>query len=297
MNQLRRFLLAERLGVHRGPLLLLAFGSFFMIRSALDPHGVLDVLRNTGLFIIIFSFVVGFHELCHLGAAKSLGIDVHAFTLGFGPRLVTRKAFGIEWGLRALPIGGYVKLRGEETADGPRSFAGTTTRRKILILLAGPGSNIVLSLALLAGVCLYAGLPLTRVPGAVFQILELVISKTGEAIAGFLPHAANTPLDMPIMGIPGMIGGVGTMLNMGPYMVVILVAVISFSMGIMNGLPIPPLDGGQALVAFLRHITGAHYPERVMAAFTRLAFASLVLFMLVVNGIDTYRSLIGYAVH
>lgn len=295
-SQIRRLVLAEGLGVHRGPLLLLAFGSFFMIRSALDPQSVLDIFRNIGLFILIFSFVVGFHEFCHLGAARLLGIDGHAFVLGFGPKLFGHRAFGIDWGVRLLPIGGYVKLRGEDEADGPHSFAGTTARRKIIILLAGPASNIVLSLVLLAGISLYAGAPLARVPNIVFEILGIVISKTGEAIANFLPNAADTPLDMPIMGIPGMVAGVGTMLDIGPYMVVILAAVISFSMGIMNGLPIPPLDGGQALVAFLRHITGAHYPERVMAAFTRLAFAGLVLFMLSVNAIDTYRSIIGYTV-
>lgn len=294
---LRRLLHPNRLGIHRGPLALQAIGSFIMIYMVMDPHGTFDIARNTGLFVIIFSLVVGVHELCHLLAARVLGVEVESFALGFGPELIARNAFGIRWAFRALPLGGFVKLRGEDTADGPRSFAGTTTRRRVIILLAGPASNIALSFTLLIGACLVSGVALTRTFGVAFEILQLVLSKTGEAIANFLPHASTAPLDMPMVGIPGMISGVGTMVDMGPFMVVVLAAVISFSMGIMNGLPIPPLDGGQAFVAVLRHIFGARYPARVMAAATRLTFAMLMFVMVVVNGIDAFRSLIGYIPH
>jgi regulator of sigma E protease len=292
--RLRRFFLTERIGPHRGPLLLLAFGTFFMIRSVTDPVGVADIARNAGLFWLIFSIVVGIHELSHLASARILGIDVEGFALGFGRELIAHKAFGIRWAIRALPLGGFVKLRGEEGADGPRSFAAATTRRKVIVLLAGPAANILFAVTLLTVSLLAAGVSLAHAPSTALLLLQTVVNQTIAAIGGFIPAATTTPMDMPMVGIPGMISGVGSMLAFGPIMVAVLAAVISLSMGIMNALPLPPLDGGQAAVIVLRHVLGARYPERAVARATRLSFGFLMAFMAIVNLLDAYRQVIGY---
>lgn len=292
--RLRRFFLAERIGPHRGPLMLLALGTLFMIRAELDPSGVGDIVRNAGIFWLIFSTVVGVHELAHLGAARMLGIEVQGFALGFGRELVGHNAFGIHWAIRALPLGGFVKLRGEEGADGPNSFAAATTRRKVIVLLAGPAANIAFAVVLLTVALFVAGISPDQAPGTAFMLLQTVMDQTIAAIGSFLPVATRSPMDMPMVGVPGMISGVGSMLAFGPIMVAVLAAVISLSMGIMNALPLPPLDGGQAAVIMARHVLGARYPERAVVRFTRLSFALLMSFMAIINLLDAYRQVIGY---
>ena len=66
------------------------------------------------LCVFMVSLTVGVHEFCHLVVAAQGGIRVKAFYIGFGPVLIMRTWRGIDWGMRAYPVGGYVSLHGEE---------------------------------------------------------------------------------------------------------------------------------------------------------------------------------------
>ena len=104
-------------------------------------------------FIVALGLLIFVHELGHFIFAKRAGIYVEAFSLGFGPRL-----FGIKWGetdyrVSLLPLGGYVKMRGEEPGESgsadPRSFCskGVWTRAKVILF--GPLMNLILCLVLM----------------------------------------------------------------------------------------------------------------------------------------------------
>src|SRR5579864_9723344 len=116
------------------------------------------------------------HELGHLIVAKRAGIAVHAFAMGFGPRLLGFRAGETTYSLNLLPIGGYVNMAGEdgESPDVPveRTFRGKSVAWRLAVVLSGPAMNFVLAIILLTAVAMSYGVPLrvspqvgTLVPG------------------------------------------------------------------------------------------------------------------------------------
>jgi regulator of sigma E protease len=114
--------------------------------------------------LLAFGFVLGVlvfvHELGHFLAAKRVGIRVLKFQLGFNPTVVSFRRGDTEYGIGALPLGGYVKMAGEnpEEAHTGRSdeFLSKTKWQRFQVLIMGPVMNIVLAFALTALV-LYQG--------------------------------------------------------------------------------------------------------------------------------------------
>ena len=104
--------------------------------------------------IVAFLFVLGVlvfvHELGHFLAARRLGVRVLTFSLGFGPKLLKIKRGDTEYCLSAIPLGGYVKMAGEnpdDTLSGrPDEFLSRTKWERFQILIMGPVMNIVLAI-------------------------------------------------------------------------------------------------------------------------------------------------------
>lgn len=101
-------------------------------------------------FIVILGIIVFIHELGHLLVAKAFGVYCREFAIGFGP--VLKKIQGKEtvYSIRALPLGGFVSMAGEtdvdvEDVDPSRTLKGIHPFKRILIMLAGIFSNIVLA--------------------------------------------------------------------------------------------------------------------------------------------------------
>jgi regulator of sigma E protease len=124
--------------------------------------------RDTLVYLIDLGVLVFFHELGHYLAARSQGVVVEAFSIGFGPALLSWRAkSGTVWKISALPLGGYVKMQGwGEPGDGgpalPGSFSATSLRSKALIVAAGPAANILLAFVLFAGLFMFAGKPVVQ---------------------------------------------------------------------------------------------------------------------------------------
>ncbi|MFP4474461.1 MAG: RIP metalloprotease RseP [Desulfatibacillaceae bacterium] len=114
----------------------------------------LTVIPLLGILIFI-------HELGHFLVARAFGVGVEIFSLGFGPRITGKQSGMTDYRLSAIPLGGYVKMVGEDPAaareveDTSISFAHKPLHQRTLIVLAGPVSNLVLAPLLLFG--LYAG--------------------------------------------------------------------------------------------------------------------------------------------
>lgn len=108
--------------------------------------------------IFVFGLLILGHELGHFTIAKLSGIKVLEFSFGMGPRLLKFGKGETEYSLRLLPIGGFVKMLGEEEqVDDPRSFSTKPTLNKIATIAAGPVMNIVLSIVLFAVIAMSAG--------------------------------------------------------------------------------------------------------------------------------------------
>jgi len=104
--------------------------------------------------VIALGILIFFHEFGHFIVAKLSGVGVMKFSLGFGAKLVGRKFGETEYMISALPLGGYVKLLGEEEGeelseeDRPRSFTAQPVWKRFAIVFAGPVFNIILAVIL-----------------------------------------------------------------------------------------------------------------------------------------------------
>ncbi len=98
--------------------------------------------------ILIFGVLVLIHELGHFIFARVNGIEVIDFSIGMGPRLCGFKAFGTQFSLRLLPIGGACMMLGEDqdqNMDNEHSFYSKNVWQRVSVLFAGPGFNFILA--------------------------------------------------------------------------------------------------------------------------------------------------------
>ncbi|MBL7684997.1 MAG: RIP metalloprotease RseP [Deltaproteobacteria bacterium] len=107
-------------------------------------------------FIVGLGLLIFIHELGHFLVAKKCGIRVEKFSLGFGPKILGFTKGETEYRLSLLPLGGYVKMSGEEPGendiapiDDPRSFAAQSLPKRISVVLAGPAMNLLLAFVLM----------------------------------------------------------------------------------------------------------------------------------------------------
>lgn len=115
------------------------------------------------LAILLFGVLIAIHEFGHFFAAKLLGVKVNEFAIGMGPLLWSRQKGETLYSLRALPIGGYCAMEGEDEDTGdPGAFSRQAGWKKIVILCAGSFMNFVLGLAI--SVVLFLGVSQVRAP-------------------------------------------------------------------------------------------------------------------------------------
>ena len=114
--------------------------------------------------IIVLGILVFVHEFGHFLLAKRLGVGVITFSLGFGPKLIGRKIGETQYQVSAFPLGGYVKLIGEnpeeevKEEDRSRSFSAQPIWKRVLIICAGPFFNFFLAIVVFSTINLF-GIP------------------------------------------------------------------------------------------------------------------------------------------
>jgi len=132
-----------------------------------------NVLYSIAAAVIGLGLLIVFHEFGHFLLAKLSGVGVLTFSVGFGPKIWVKKSGETEYALSAFPLGGYVKMVGEDPdeevlqEDIEKSFAHKSLLTRIAIVIAGPGFNILLALFLLIVVFTFYGVPVmsTQVSG------------------------------------------------------------------------------------------------------------------------------------
>jgi regulator of sigma E protease len=118
------------------------------------------------LTVLAFLFVLGVlifvHELGHFLMARRIGVRVLTFSLGFGPKLLNVKRGDTEYCISAIPLGGYVKMAGENPEDArtgaPDEFLSKGKWQRFQVLVMGPVMNLLLAIVVMA-VVLYQGAP------------------------------------------------------------------------------------------------------------------------------------------
>ncbi|MBF0467418.1 MAG: RIP metalloprotease RseP [Desulfamplus sp.] len=138
-------------------------------------------------FVVVLGILVFFHELGHFLLARFFGVGVETFSLGFGPKIYKRKVGMTEYCISVIPLGGYVKMVGEEPdqAVSPKdielSFSHKTLFQKAMIVAAGPLFNFFLAFLIFYTIAQFSGL----------YIVKPVVGDVGENTpahqAGILP--------------------------------------------------------------------------------------------------------------
>ncbi|HTP51516.1 MAG TPA: site-2 protease family protein [Anaeromyxobacteraceae bacterium] len=107
-----------------------------------------DFLLKTGSIVLLLGGLIFVHELGHFLAAKALGVKVLKFSIGFGPKLFGLRWHGTEYLVSILPLGGYVKMAGDDPGeevppeDRGKGFLEQRPWKRFAIAFAGPGANL-----------------------------------------------------------------------------------------------------------------------------------------------------------
>jgi membrane-associated protease RseP (regulator of RpoE activity) len=171
-------------------------------------------VSGTVAIVVFFSgllFIILVHEAGHYLVARGFGFKVQEYFVGFGPRLWSFRRNDIEYGVKALPLGGYVKIAGmnpyEPVApeDLSRSYGAKPIWQRTLTILAGPGSHFVVAAVLFASWLFFFGDPRTSVP--VIGTVETTLNghaapaaaaglEAGDRIVGVEDLRNPTPADL-----------------------------------------------------------------------------------------------------
>lgn len=98
------------------------------------------------LAVVLFLLLIVFHEFGHFIVAKKSGIKVNEFAVGMGPLIYSKEKGETKYSFRAIPIGGYCAMEGEEDeSNDPRSFDNAPAFKRFLTILAGPVANLIIA--------------------------------------------------------------------------------------------------------------------------------------------------------
>jgi regulator of sigma E protease len=123
-----------------------------------------SITSDIVIALLVLGVIIVIHEFGHFAMAKLFKIKVETFSVGFGPRLIGFRRGETDYRISALPLGGYVKMSGENPGDtitgDPREFLSKPKWQRFLVASAGPIMNILLAFVLLTGLLMYG----TEVP-------------------------------------------------------------------------------------------------------------------------------------
>jgi regulator of sigma E protease len=183
--------------------LVLATGGTLLADGSLGGvllGGALDYVVSA---VVALGALIFIHELGHFLVAKAMGVGVERFSLGFGPRIFSFRGGETEYCVSIVPLGGYVKMTGEEAhgedaihpaTEGPppdpaKSFSTKPLWSRALIVFAGPGMNFVLAAAIFSVVFAVVGIPVLE------PTIGRVTPDSSAAQAGLRPRDQVVAID------------------------------------------------------------------------------------------------------
>jgi regulator of sigma E protease len=137
--------------------------------------------------VIIFGMLIFVHEAGHFLAAKRAGIDVLEFGIGFGPKLLSFQRRETTYTLRALPLGGFVRMAGTDPddLDNEAGFAKKSVPKRALVIVAGAAMNLILAMVMFGMLISITGIPTGEMSNEP-EIGEIIIGDRADQ-GGLLP--------------------------------------------------------------------------------------------------------------
>jgi len=139
---------------------------------------IMDTVISIAVFLVLIGILVVTHEWGHYIVARKCGVGVKEFAFGLPPKLWSRKRGETEFVINALPIGGYVRLVGEdESEDGPDSFQTKTPWQRLAVLFAGSAVHFVMAFVIFSAMIMIMG---KAVPNDQVMILSVAPGSPAE---------------------------------------------------------------------------------------------------------------------
>ncbi len=142
------------------------------------------------IFIVVLGVLVIAHELGHFTVAKLSKVKVLEFGVGYPPRIFGITRGDTTYSLNLLPLGGFVRMLGEEDPDGPESFASKSAWRRLAVLGAGPAMNALLPVVLLTIVFILPQ-PIRVTDAAVLEVAPGSPAEAAGVLAGDIVRTAD----------------------------------------------------------------------------------------------------------
>ncbi len=164
-------------------------------------NAVPEFVRSAAAFVVVLGVLVFFHELGHYLAARWRGVRVETFSIGFGQALLSwRDRHGTTWKIAWIPLGGFVKLHGQERPEDVsaevragwiqgETFHEKSVLSRAIVVAAGPVANFLLAMVVFAALYVAVGRPVT------LPVVSEVMPDSAAAHAGLLPHDRVTVID------------------------------------------------------------------------------------------------------
>ncbi|MDR0885233.1 MAG: site-2 protease family protein [Clostridiales Family XIII bacterium] len=274
--------------------------------------------------IIIFGILIFIHEFGHFITAKLFKVRVNEFALGMGPKIWGIKKGDTQYSLRALPIGGYCAMEGEDAAgsgmtptDGADddmdvnssatsvlssaalssasaasvSFQDKPYYQRAIILFAGSFMNLLFAYLIMFALVLYYMVVSGKYDiGFLFMRPIEIIGEMARFMYEFIGQlfVGKAPMD-DLSGPVGIVQAVGESTKTGVSGVSFLAAIISLNLAVMNLLPFPALDGGRLVFLLINKITGNRVGAKVESMFHVVGMALLFMLMIYVTFNDVLK--------
>ncbi|MBN1389134.1 MAG: site-2 protease family protein [Candidatus Thermoplasmatota archaeon] len=200
--------------------------------------GYIVVILTIGALVLI-------HELGHLLAGLWQGVPIQSFSLGFGPKLISRIWRGVEYRLSMIPLGGYVLPR----VRGIEDLYAIPVRKRVLFSLGGPAANFIAAYLMLFFINIYQ-----NGPGADLLAAPLV-RMFSMTVGVFSSYGMLFREPAAVSGVVGIVTQGGSFVGGSLLKAAIFAVFLSLNLGIFNLLPIPALDGGKVLFAMLEKLS------------------------------------------
>lgn len=240
---------------------------------------IVGVLAPQGLWLLGFlALVIVSHEAGHYLVARRGGMMPTEFYWGFGPEVFSVERNGCRYGIRALSVGGYVKLEGmnpsselPEGFDEAGSFRAAPHRWRVATVLAGPAVNLIVAWVAFVVAALLRDQGLPEAAISAIGDVWFVIDGTASSLVGLATDmgsylgavfGANTEPPVRFMSPVGQAALSGKVVAAGPWASLIWLGVLSTAIGVLNLVPLPPLDGSHALVAAVEGTVRKLRPHR-----------------------------------
>ncbi|MBI5747481.1 MAG: site-2 protease family protein [Nitrospinae bacterium] len=240
-------------------------------------------------FLFVFTIVVLIHELGHFIAARRLGINAYEFSIGFpfSPKIATIfKHRETEFTLRLLPLGGFVSFSKNKDESESLEFLKEDRWKRGIIISAGSIFNIVFAFLIIA-VALTIGKHISLFDAAIASLKTIEAVSVGTIQLILHLFSGNSSMDN-LSGPVGIAVMAGKAANAGFINLIYFTGLLSLSLGILNLLPFPALDGGHLIILAIESFKRSPLSQRTY----QIVSVAGISFFLILTLIATYKDIL-----